>query len=257
MLTTAGLGPNLTSLILLQFIKAQGNVLLTLSSSNPTPSGIVSLLLELDIHLPNDRNALVVDHFNYDTLSAADQHDVILLPRPDGLRTDVRNYFKGDGIGDELIAFPRGVGHSLGNDSPLLTPVLRAPRTAYSYNPKEETDGAEDPFAVGPQLALVSTMQALNSARFTIVGAAEMLEDKWFDAKVKRSIGMVGEGKDAKSLKTANQAFAKEISGWAFNEVGVLKVGRIEHYLSEPGVASNETNPKMYRVKNTVVSYLL
>lgn len=135
-----------------------------------------------------------------------------------------------------------------------MAPVLRAPRTAYTYNPKDDVEGVEDPFAVGQQLSLVSVMQARNSARFAVVGAAEMLEDKWFDAKVKRSVGMQGAGKDAKEIQTSNRAFAKEISGWTFNEIGVLKVGRIEHYLTEAPNA-NATNPKIYRVKNTVVSW--
>jgi oligosaccharyltransferase complex subunit beta len=252
----SGLGPNLTPLLLLKFINAEGNILLTLSSS-PTPSGIVSLLLELDIHLPTDRSALVVDHFYYDTLSASEQHDVVLVPRPDALRPDVRNFFKGEGKGVEYIAFPRGVGQMLGNESPLLTPVLRAPRSAYSYNPKDDIEGVEDPFAIGEQLSLVSVMQARNSARFTVIGAAEMLEDKWFDAKVKPSVGMQGANKNAKEVKTANRAFAKEISGWTFNEIGVMKAGRIEHYLTEDSSRlsdTNVTNPKIYRVKNEVVS---
>ena len=254
-LTLLGLGPNLTPKLLLDFINAGGNILLTLDASHPTPSALVSLLLELDIHLPTDRNAIVVDHFNFDTLSAAEKHDVVLVPRPDALRSDVKNFFKGDGKGGEVIAFPRGVGQTLGNTSPLLTPILRAPRTAYSYNPKDDVEGVEDPFAVGTQLSLITTMQARNSARFTVIGAAEMLEDAWFDAKVKRSVGMDGVGSDAKQLKTSNQAFIKDVTGWTFNEIGVLKVGQIEHYLNEGGVKSNVTNPKIYRVKNDVVSY--
>lgn len=258
MLIHTGLGPNLTPQRLLQFINANGNILLTLSSSHPTPAALVSLLLELDIHLPADRSSVVVDHFNYDTLSASEKHDVVLLPRPDALRADVKNYFRGAGEGGEYIAFPRGVGHSLGNDSPLLAPVLRAPRTAYSYGTKDESPSVEDPFAVGQQLALVSVMQARNSARFTVLGAAEMLENTWFDGKVKRSVGMGGVGTDAKEIKTSNQAFAKEITGWTFNEIGVLKVVGISHYLNEDGKQkANTTNPKMYRVKNKVVSILL
>ena len=135
-----------------------------------------------------------------------------------------------------------------------MTPILRAPRTAYSYNPKDDVEGVEDPFAVGQQLSLITTLQARNSARFTVIGAAELLENTWFDAKVKRSTGLAGAGKDAKQVKTSNQAFAKEVTGWTFNEIGVLKVGKIEHHLNEGGVKSNITNPKIYRVKNDVVS---
>jgi oligosaccharyltransferase complex subunit beta len=228
---------------------------LTLSSSSPTPSGLVSLLLELDIHLPTDRNSLVVDHFNYDTLSALEAHDVILVPRPDSLRSDVTNFFKGDGKGGETIAFPRAIGQTLGNTSPLLTPILRAPRTAYSYNPKDDVDGVEDPFAVGQQLSLITTMQARNSARFTVVGSSELFEDTWFNANVKRSVGLNGVGTDAKQIKTSNQAFATEVTGWTFNEIGVLKVGKIEHHLNEGDSRSSILNPKIYRVKNDVVSH--
>ncbi|KAH6675045.1 dolichyl-diphosphooligosaccharide--protein glycosyltransferas-like protein 48 kDa subunit [Halenospora varia] len=247
-----GLGPQLSPKILLDFINAGGNILLTLSASQPTPTSLVSLLLELDIHLPTDRTALVVDHFNYDTISAPEQHDVVLVPRPDAIRPDVKNFFKGDGKGGEVIAIPRAVGQTLGNTSPLLTPILRAPRTAYSYNPKDDVEGVEDPFGVGPQLSLITTMQARNSARFTVIGSSELLEDAWFDAKVKRSVGLGGVGTGAKEVKTSNQAFAKEVTGWTFNEIGVLKVGQIEHHLNEGGVESNVTNPKIYRVKNEV-----
>ncbi|KAI9732924.1 MAG: oligosaccharyl transferase glycoprotein complex, beta subunit [Claussenomyces sp. TS43310] len=242
-----GLGPALTPLALLQFINAKGNILVSLSSSNPTPSALVSLLLELDIHLPADRNTAVVDHFNYDTLSAPEKHDVILLPQPGPLRPDVRNYFGGAGEGEAVIAIPRAVGQTLGNTSPLLTPVLRGARTTYSYNPKDDVEVAEDPFAVGSQLSLVSTMQALNSARFTVIGSSEMLEDKWFNANVKHS------DKASKETKTSNRAFAKDISGWTFNEIGIIKAGQIQHYLNEGADATaNSTNPKIYRVKNTV-----
>lgn len=255
MLTTSpGLGPSLTPAILLDFINAQGNILLTLSSSSPTPSALVSLLLELDVHLPTDRNALVVDHFNYDTLSASEKHDVLLLPRPDALRQGSRNFFGGAGKGAEVIAFPRSVGQTLGNTSPLLAPILRAPSTAYSYNPKDDVEGVEDPFAVGQQLSLITAMQARNSARFVVLGAAEMLENTWFDATVKHSVSA---GKAAKEVKTANQEFAKEVAGWTFNEIGIVKVGRIEHFLDETKDAkANATNPKIYRVKNRVVCAL-
>lgn len=241
------LGPNLTPQTLLRFLNTDGNILLTLSSAQPTPSGLVSLLLELDIHLPSDRSSMVVDHFNYDTLASPEAHDVLLLPRPKALRRDVKNYFAGAPNNDDVLAFPHGVAQTLGNASPLLAPVLRGASTAYSYNAKEEAEGVEDPFATGAQLSLVSTMQARNSARLVVVGAAEMLEDTWFTAQVQSLAG--------KKVGTANEAFAKEISGWAFKEIGVLKVGSITHFLSEEvhvTVNASSLNPKIYRVKNTV-----
>ncbi|KAL9127957.1 MAG: hypothetical protein Q9217_003270 [Psora testacea] len=246
-----GLGPALTPKLLLQFINENGNILLTLNADSPTPSAISSLLLELDIHLPPDRTSVVVDHFNYDTSSSSDRHDVLLLPQPEAMRPDVRSFFRGDG----LIAFPRAVAQLLSNDSPLLAPILRARDTAYTYNPKEEADVMEEPFAVGEQISLVSAMQARNSARFTVFGSVEALEDKWFDGEVKDSAGSL--------TKTANRAFARQVSAWTFQELGVLRVGRVEHHLRTIGQThrSNDSvsqleplNPTIYRIKNDVVS---
>lgn len=237
------LGPNLTPNLLLQFINAKGNILLALSSSTPTPTSLISLLAELDIQLPADRTGLVVDHFNYDASSAADQHDVLLLPPPNPVRPDVKDLFSSGADADAVLAFPRGVGATLGS-GPLLTPILRAPSTAYSYNPKEQSEVLDDVFAAGQQLSLVSAAEARNSARFALVGSAEMLQDKWFDAKVRK----VGEKKD---VKTYNREFAKRIAAWAFQEIGVLKVNWVEHHLDEAG-ASNESNPSIYRIKNDV-----
>ncbi|CAI4211082.1 unnamed protein product [Parascedosporium putredinis] len=215
------LGPNLTPNILVDFMNADGNILVALSSSTTTSSSVTALLAELDISLPAERSGLVVDHFDYDTSSAADKHDVLLLSPPKTTRPGQQQYFTPETTVSELIAFPA------------------------VYNPKEETD-AVDPqelFAVGEQLGLVSAFQGRNSARFTLVGAAEMLSDTWFDAKVKKTGG--------KAVGTWNREFAKRVSAWTFKEIGVLRVNSIEHRLNEPGVDA-EPNPSIYRIKNDV-----
>jgi oligosaccharyltransferase complex subunit beta len=228
-------GPNLTPNLLLDFLKADGNILLGLSGNSPVPSGIVSLLLELDIHLPADKSSIVVDHFNHDS-SSSEAHDVVLASAPKPLRQDVKNYF----ASDKPIAVPRAVGQTLGASTPLLVPILRAPSTAYSTNPKDES--VDELFASGQQLSLVSAHQARNSARLTVLGSVETLQDAWFNTKF------------------GNKEFSKQLSGWTFKELGVIKVGRLEHHLSEaPGKdASNQTelNPKIYRIKNDVVCIL-
>jgi len=241
----------LTPNLLLQFINQDGNILLALSASSPTPTAISSLLHEFDIHLPPDRTSTVVDHFNYDTASSPDQHDTLLLPQPSSVRSTVRSFFSGHGI----VAFPRVVGQELGDSSPLLTPILRAKSTAYSYNPKDDAEIVEEPFAVGEQISLVSSMQARNSARFTVLGSVEALENKWFDANVRDLSG--------KESSTANRELARQVSAWTFKEIGVLKVGRVEHHLSsideaQSGNASvlqvGSLNPSIYRIKSDAVS---
>ncbi|KAJ4290550.1 oligosaccharyl transferase glycoprotein complex, beta subunit [Kalmusia sp. IMI 367209] len=241
-----GLGPALTANQFLDFMKKEGNVLVALSSEHATPTSVQSLLLEVDIHVPSDKGALVVDHFNYDSTSAADKHDVLLLPYPKSVRPDVKNYFAGEG----LIAVPRAVGQTLGNESPLIQPVLRAPSTAYSYNPKDEAEAVEDPFATGEQLNIISSMQAHNSARLTVVGSAELLQNGWFAEKATLN---------GKAVKTSNRDFVQKVTAWTFKETGVLKIGKLLHYHDEgiskklnTSVSVPEHNPKIYRIKEDV-----
>ena len=244
----------MTPNLLLQFLNNGGNILLALSAHAATPISIISLLLELDIHLPPDRNSLVIDHFDYDTISSSEQHDVLLLPRPPPLRVDIKNYFGGDGI----VAFPRSVAQELGNISPLLSSILGAGSSSYSYNPKDEVDTIDDSFAVGKQISLVSSMQARNSARFTVLGSAEALENKWFDAKVRAAGGI--------DTNTVNRDFARQLTAWTFKELGVLRVSKFDHHLSSfhatplgnDSVAQlGPLNPTIYRVKNEVVSVII
>ncbi|KAK5710778.1 oligosaccharyl transferase glycoprotein complex, beta subunit [Elasticomyces elasticus] len=251
-----GYGPNLTPNLIVDFVNAGSNVLLALSASNGIPSAVSSMLLELDISLPPDRNSLVVDHFNYDTASASEAHDVLLLPSQ-APKKGTKNFFSVDG----LVAFPHAVGQVLGNASPLLASVIKAPKTAYTYNPKEDaSEGLEDVFATGSQLTLVSAFQARNSARFTVLGSASALEDTWFDASVALP---TTKSTPASQEKTANKLFAQKLTSWTFKESGVLRVNSITHYLSSPtkaGISNStaitatpeDTNPEIYRIKNRV-----
>ncbi|PYI01357.1 Dolichyl-diphosphooligosaccharide-protein glycosyltransferase 48kDa subunit [Aspergillus sclerotiicarbonarius CBS 121057] len=236
-----GFGPSLSPKNIVDFLNKDGNVLLALSGKSTTPSAISSLLLELDLHLATDRSSVVVDHFNYDTLSATDKHDVLLLQRPGQLRPDTKAYFDGEGV----LALPNAAPHTLGDNS-LVAPILRAPATAYSYNPKEDVGAVEEVWATGSQLALVSAMQTRSSSRFTLLGSVESLQDKWFSATVKTP----GDGKET---TTANQEFAKQLTAWTFKETGVLKVGKIEHHLAKDDLTSEDLNPTIYRIKNETV----
>lgn len=135
-----------------------------------------------------------------------------------------------------------------------MVPILRAKNTAYSHNPKDEIESVEDPFTVGRQISLVSAFQARNSARFTIFGSSEALENQWFNANIK--------GSDGKQYNPSNRLFAKQVTAWTFKETGVLHVGRVEHHLSSTNGESLQNNtialleeqiPKIYRIKNDVV----
>ena len=214
--------------------------MLALSSTTPASTSVVNLLSELEITLPAERTSTVVDHFNYDTVSAAEKHDVLVLDAPENVRPGMASYFEMPG---SVLSMPHTAGHILGGGE-LLTPIVRAPATAYSYNPKEqgETVDPDELFAAGKQLMLVSAVQSRNSARLTVLGSAEMLQDKWLETKVTRPGG--------KKVTPENRDFAKQLSGWTFQEIGVLRVNEIEHRLR----GSNESNPSIYRIKNDAVS---
>jgi len=94
-------------------------------------------------------------------------------------------------------------------------------------------------------------MQARNSARFTVLGSLEMLQNKWFDASVKLPSG--------KNEQTVNREFARQLTEWTFKEVGVLKVWSIHHHEvalpSKDGANTTqvgESDPGIYRIKNNV-----
>lgn len=235
-LTLTGYGPNLTPQLLLKFANQAGNLLLLTSPS--TPEQTREFARELDISLP-PRDYTTVDHHSYDTLSAASNHNVVLIPRP-SLSSSTKNYFS---TPSGTIAF-RGVGHTLGN-GPLLTPILTAARTTYAYDTKEDAAYAEDPWSAGTQLHLVSALQARNNARITVSGSAEMFSNEFYNMNVKAP--------GSTKTKVANREFGKELTAWTFHETGVVKVVGVRHYLADE---TGDVNPSMYRIKNDVVSYL-
>jgi oligosaccharyltransferase complex subunit beta len=90
----------------------------------------------------------------------------------------------------------------------------------------------------------VTALQARNNARITVSGSTDMFSDEFFGMEVQAP------GSE-KKIKTANREFAKEISGWTFQEIGVVKVAEVRHYLAN---TTGQVNPIVYRVKNDIVS---
>ncbi|KAL7270971.1 oligosaccharyl transferase glycoprotein complex, beta subunit [Rhizina undulata] len=222
-----GYGPSLTPQNLLTFMQQKGNIMV-LTSPNSTPEQTRELARELDISLP-PRDYLVVDHFSYHP-SAAEKHDIVLVPRP-AASSEKKNYFAKEG---EVIAY-RGSGHTIGN-GPLLNPILAAGREAYAYDTKEHFAHAEDAWAAGKQMQLVSALQGRNDARITFVGGVETFSNEFFELEVDGG-------------KVANREFAKEVAEWTFQEKGVVNVVGVRHWADGE---EEDVNPGMYRVKNDV-----
>ncbi|KAF3168897.1 oligosaccharyl transferase glycoprotein complex, beta subunit [Orbilia oligospora] len=232
-----GLGPNLPSSSFLKHATAGGNILILLPSSEDdnVPAAIAELATQVDIFLP-PKGFAVVNHFDL-----ADQiepeHNTLLVDLP-SFQSDTKNYFNsGEDKAAKLLY--RGAGLALGS-SPLVQPILKAPRFAYSYDTKEASSFADDEnvFSAGKQLALVAGVQTRNNARITFVGGADLLADKSF-TKIARTNQMSG-----------NRAFAKDVTAWTFKETGVLRVDGIEHWGEEFG--QGVVNGDVYRIKHDV-----
>ncbi|KAF3919618.1 hypothetical protein ABW20_dc0104131 [Dactylellina cionopaga] len=231
-----GLGPNLQSSNFLNHASNGGNLLILLSSDpeGNVPASVNELAGQLEIFIP-PKGFGVVSHF--DPADAIEpEHSTLVLDLPT-FPSDTKNYFAGDDASAKLLY--KGAGLAIGN-SPLVQPILTAPRFAYSYDTKESASYADDEniFSAGKQLVLVAGVQTRNNARITFVSGADMFADASF-TKVAKNNKM-----------SANRAFAKDVTAWTFKETGVLRVDLVEHWGQEFGPAV--INGNVYRIKHDV-----
>jgi len=241
-------GPKLTSQLLVEFLNKGGNILVLQDPTN-TPEQLRDLARELEIGLA-PKGDVVVDHFNWlPGVEGNDRsHNVILAKKPvTGPFT--KNYFGGNNDQEEYVTF-RGTGHTLGN-SPLVQPILQASRTAYVYDPREETIKSENPWTAGQQLYLASGFQARNNARIAFVGSAESFNDEF------QSLDGLRKGPNGHKVTISNRGFANDVTAWAFREIGVVEVRSVAHYPTKDAGKLSERNasesPSIYRIKTDVV----
>ncbi|OLL24339.1 Dolichyl-diphosphooligosaccharide--protein glycosyltransferase subunit wbp1 [Neolecta irregularis DAH-3] len=211
-----GLGPNLTARKVLDHVKSGGNLLFAGSPS--VPETLREISRELDIEFAQ-RDSLVVDHFS-----------------PDPKHPTFNTFSSNQNILSEAVRSGNsvkysGIGMSLGESS-MLVPFLRASRTAYSYDTKEEFSGVEDSWMAGTQMVLATGFQARNNARVGVTGSLEMFSNEYVNDKT-----------------TGNENFIQEFTKWVFQETGVIRFDSGIHHLA--GQVGNATayNPKVYKVK--------
>lgn len=223
-----GLGPELTPQKLAEFVNAGGNLLLGASSTAATSVRDFAKELEVDFA---ERDTLMADHFNYDS-SSDERHTTILSDE-----FSANEHILSSETRQGAPILYKGIGHSLGNGQ-LITPVLGASRTAYSYDTKEEFESAEDPWVAGSQAWLVSAVQARNNARIGLTGSVEMFSNAAFES-------VLEDGKLA-----GNRQFAQDFTEWIFQERGVLRSFDLRHSLANESFS--DVSPAMYRVKNNI-----
>ncbi|KAF8352229.1 oligosaccharyl transferase beta subunit [Amanita rubescens] len=134
-----------------------------------------------------------------------------------------------------------GAPHALASN-PLLIPILRAPPQSFAGELDSSADvlveaaekGGEGLWA-GSQLGIVTGFQALNNARVTFVGGAELFSDNFAQKEV-------GPG-----IKSGNIQLAKDVTAWTFQESNVFRIDKVEHH----GLNAT-TSPDRYTVNDQI-----
>ena len=138
---------------------------------------------EFDVEF-DDRGNRVIDHFTYDTELDDGTHSALVLPLAGAPAPFITLATQ---AGPPLLY--RGVGHEVGRQ-PLLSNILHARATAYSFDSKPDELLTEDAFIAGSAVGLVSAMQARNNARVTFVGSLDLFSDAFADASVSSADGL-------------------------------------------------------------------
>ena len=141
-----------------------------LAISSVISENIRNFAREFDIEF-DERDTFVIDHFNYN-ISDDGRHTLLVS----------NNVVNNDAIlSKEVIegspVLFRGIGHKTGT-VPLLTKILWASDTAYSYETKDDQVADQEPLAIGNGIGLISALQARNNARVTFVGSTEFFSDR-------------------------------------------------------------------------------
>jgi len=202
-----------------------------LAISSEITENIRNFARELDIEF-DEQDTFVIDHFNYN-ISDDGKHTLLVS----------NNVVNNEGIlSKEVIEGPpvlfRGIGHKVGS-VPLLTKIMWANDTAYSYETKDGQAVDQEPLTIGNSIGLISALQARNNARVTFVGSLEFFSDRFFDSPVQKF------NSSEPYPKSGNEAFVSDLTKWTLQEKGVIRVtSRLHHKEDE------YEQLEMYRIKD-------
>jgi oligosaccharyltransferase complex subunit beta len=194
------------------FIDGGGNVLVAASSNIGEP--LRDLASECGVEF-DEENTAVIDHLNYDVADPG-KH-TLLVAEPKNL-IDAKMIVGVKKVNPLLF---QGVGMTADPENPLVLKVLHAASTAYSFDPNEKI--SEYPHAVGKNTLLVAALQARNNARVMFFGSIDFFSDEFFGSAAQNANG------GQRFEKCGNQDLATSLSQWVFKEMGVLKVGKVQH----------------------------
>lgn len=259
----------LTTHTIVEFLREGGNMLAGLSPQLSESWRDFAREFGLEF---GERGTMLVDHLGYDKTVDTGNHAAVLVGGyrdqlgAGGLADEAGGVFSDETRAIKEALVYRGIAHWVG-PNPLAFPLLLPPTTSYQTDPPLITaspDGAWNAANVGKLEALYSQSDLLtgadahtpdaraslataiqlrdNSARVVFVGSTELFGDLYKDA-----------------ARPLQRAFVNDITSWAFQERGVLRVTRTAHqrlraheHDVRPDYEESEHTSSMYRIKDTV-----
>lgn len=255
--------------VLVDFIEHGGNMLVGLSSQ--LSESWRDFAREFGLEFPM-RGTKLVNHVAYDAQLDRGDHAAVLVggPRQAGFDAGgfaaVPNVFSSETRASEAPFVFRGIAHWVG-PNPLAFSLLTPPALAYQSDVpriQQNENGwtAENVGALDPlyeSRALLTGLDAQTPDAMAALASAVQLRDTSSRVVFVGSTDLFGAPLYNDASRPLQRAVVDDISAWAFQERGVLKVLRHAHervkssehdvrpdYEEEPGVA------KMYRIKDTV-----
>ncbi|XP_076817367.1 dolichyl-diphosphooligosaccharide--protein glycosyltransferase 48 kDa subunit-like [Clavelina lepadiformis] len=216
------------------FIDGGGNVLVAADSSIGDP--IRELGAECGVEF-DEEQTIVIDHHNFDVSDRGSHTKLVIEPK---------NLIKSENIVGKPTKpiLYKGVGMVLDNENPLILSIMKGSPTCYSFFPESKID--QYPLAVGSSTVLVAGLQARNNARILFSGSLAMFSDDFLTSGVQK------DSTDSKAYeKAGNEDLVNAMSRWVFQEVGVLRTGKVTHHKvgeTEPPEAYTITDMVHYSI---------
>lgn len=194
-------------------------------------------------------DAYLIDHQAFAPAldDAARPHTAVVLPCKDSFVKNAAVLSASANLNHCAPVVYRGVAHSVPSPhSPLLVPILHGLRSSYSAEPRVGESPDDSPYPdellAGSKAALVSGFQTLENSRVVFAGSVDLFSDAFFDARVPAKAGA------SDDVASGNRAFVRDVSQWAFQESGVLRIASATHH--RQGEAEERS---VYRIKDDLV----
>lgn len=211
----------------------QGNVLVAASSE--VGDILRDFGREVGLEL-DERDTSVIDHLNYDVRDNG-KHNLLVVDRKNVIDAELITGVK-KGTAPYLY---QGLGMVADLDNPLVLELMTGYTTSYSYFTNDKVE--EYPHAVGKSTLLLAGLQARNNARVVFSGSINFFSNEFFAVPLQKASSNAG-----KFEESGNRALAVSLSKWVFKEVGVVRVGKVAHFLQD----KDKESPAAYTIEDDV-----